>query len=209
MNSTSPSGMSSSSAILIGCWPASASSWTRPTRGSGGVTGLAGSDASPTRADDVEVTAGGVDGPGGVIDKEGLVRCHRLLRLHPIDRLISHVNREVVSLRMRRSDAGDSVIDQRIPLIGLSPDKAVELVETLMSRPAVKRPRDTGFPRRRFMPLAESTGAVAIEPEHLGQGRDAIWKRSCIAWKCRCSFHDGTGITRMVVTAGLERHPRR
>jgi len=75
-----------------------------------------------------------VDGAGCIVHEERLVRRHRLLSFHPVDRLVGHVHGEVIALRMRRGDPGDAVIDQRIPLIRFARSKGPE---TLVSQAAV------------------------------------------------------------------------
>ena len=150
-----------------------------------------------------------VDGPGRVVDEEWLVRRHRLLRFDPVDRLVGHVRREVVPLRLRRRHARHTIVDQRIPLIRLASDEAVELVEALMGRPAVEGSGHARLPRRGLVPLAERTGAVAVQPKHLRQGRHAIRNGARVAGKRRRGLHDRTGVRLVMVAARLERHPRR
>ncbi len=115
-----------------------------------------------------------MDRAGRVVDEERLVRRHRLLGLHPVDRLVGHVDGEVVVLHLRRIDLDHAVVDERIPLVGLAADEAVELVEALVGGPAVERARHAGLPGGGFVPLAEGAGAVAVEPQHFRQGRDAV-----------------------------------
>ena len=72
------------------------------------------------------------------VHKEGLVGRHGLLRLHPANRLVRHVIGKVITLHMRRVDAGDTIVNQRVPLVGFTPDKAIKLVKARVCRPAVK-----------------------------------------------------------------------
>ena len=74
------------------------------------------------------------------VHEEGLVGCHRLLRLHPANGLVCHVVREVIALYVGRIHAGDAIVNQRVPLVGLTPDKAIKLVKTRVCRPAIERP---------------------------------------------------------------------
>jgi hypothetical protein len=82
-----------------------------------------------------------MDRPGREIDEERLVRRHRLLGFHPIDRLVRHVDGEVVVLHFGRIDLDHAIVDERIPLVGLAADETIEFVEALACRPAVKRTR--------------------------------------------------------------------
>ena len=115
----------------------------------------------------------------------------------------------MVVLHRRWTDPGDPVVDQRIPLIRLAADEAVELVEPLARRPTVERTRDAGFPGSGFVPLAERAGAVAVESQHLGQRRDAVRKLPRVAGEPGRGFHDRAGVCGVVVPTGLERHSRR
>ena len=78
-----------------------------------------------------------------------------------------------------------------------------------MRGPAVERSRHAGFPRGRLVPLAERARAVAVEPQHLRQRRDAVRIASRVAGKCGRGLHDGAGVHRMVISPGLERVARR
>ncbi len=150
-----------------------------------------------------------MNGAGRVVHEERLVGRHRLLRLHPVDRLVCHIYGKMIVLHFRWINLGDAVIDQRIPLIRLAPDEAVELVETLMGGPAVEGARDAGLPSCGLMPFAERTSAVAIESEHFSQGRDAVRDLPGVAGKGRRGLHDRARVGRVMVATGLERVPRR
>ena len=105
---------------------------------------------------------------GGEVHVERLVGRERLLRVHPGQRLIGHVGREVIARRFHvRIHARRAVIDHRVPLVGLAADEAVELVESRAGRPAVVRTGHGAFPGRRFVVLAERRRAVAVHPQHL------------------------------------------
>ena len=74
-----------------------------------------------------------------VINEERLIRRHRLLESHPRHRLICHIGGEVVVRVVLALDLGHPVINDGIPLVGLTANKAVELVEARVSRPAEER----------------------------------------------------------------------
>ena len=86
-----------------------------------------------------------------------------MLRLHPADRLVGHVDRKVVIRIVRRLYAYGSIKNSRRPLIGLTTDETVELIEAGMRRPTIKRSGNRDLPRRRFVILAKGSGAIAIE----------------------------------------------
>ena len=152
---------------------------------------------------------GRVGGTGREIHEERLVRRHRLLGLDPVDRLIGHVLGEVVVLLLGRIDLLDAVVDQRSPLVGLAANEAVELVEALVRRPAVERTGHAGFPGGGLVPLAEGTGAVAVEAEHLRQRCDAVRDGAGVARIGGGRFHDRTGIGGVMIPPALQRDARR
>ena len=90
-----------------------------------------------------------------------------MLRLHPADRLVRHVHREVIIRVVRVLHADGSVKNGRRPLVGLTPDESVELVETRMCGPTVVRSGNRHLPRRSLVVFAEGGGAVTVEPQHL------------------------------------------
>src|SRR5678815_1679014 len=116
-----------------------------------------------------------VCGPGREIHKEGLVRRKRLLSAHPTDRFVSHVCHEVVVRVLWQFDRRHPVVQKRRPLICLASHKAVELVETRASGPAVGRPGGTNLPGRGFVVLAKLCGAVTVQTDHLRQICNAVW----------------------------------
>ena len=63
---------------------------------------------------------------------------------------------------MRRLYSDGSIENGRRPLIGLATDESVELVETGMRRPTIKRSRNRDLPRWRFVILAEGGRAESI-----------------------------------------------
>ena len=70
-----------------------------------------------------------VDCAGCEVHIKGLVGRHRLLRLHPANRLIGHVVGKVIARDVGRIYASHTIVNQRVPLIGLAPNKAIKLVE--------------------------------------------------------------------------------
>src|SRR4029077_13284719 len=99
---------------------------------------------------------------GGEVHKERLVRRQCVLRLHPADRLVRHINSKMITRIVRRLYPDGSIKDGRRPLIGLATYETIEFIETRMSGPAVKWPRYRDLPWRRFMILAKRSGAIAI-----------------------------------------------
>src|SRR6267154_2752372 len=92
-------------------------------------------------------------------------REHALLA-NPRNRSISHVLQEVVALFRCPGWTDDfgALVNGRIPLVGLTRYKTVEVFKPRASRPTIKRPNRTRFPHRDLMTLAELRGRVAIQP---------------------------------------------
>src|SRR5206468_2774218 len=133
----------------------------------------------------------------------------RVLRLHPGDRLVRHVYREVVVEAVRLLHAYRSIEDRRRPLVGLAADEAVELVEPRMGRPAIVGARDRDFPGWRLVVLAEGSRAVPVESQHLRERRDALRPDAGIAGERGGQLHDGARVVDVVIAAGQERRARR
>src|SRR6476646_10141537 len=106
-----------------------------------------------------------------------------MLSLHPGDRLVRHINGEVVIRIVRRLNSDGSIEDGGRPLVRLTAYEAVELVKAGMSRPAIVRARDRDFPWRRFVILAERGGAITIQSQHLCERCNALWANAGIAGK--------------------------
>src|SRR5258708_26012212 len=86
---------------------------------------------------------------------------------------------------MRWFDLVHAVINERRPLVGLTADEAVELVEARAGRPAVGWTGRAHLPCCGLVRFAERRRAVAIEPQHLCQRCDAVWALPGLSGK-RC-----------------------
>src|SRR5258705_9715250 len=122
-----------------------------------------------------------------------------MLSLHPSQRLVRHINGEVVIRIVRRLDANGSIKNGRRPLIGLTTDEAIELVETGMRGPTIVRAGNRDFPRRRLMILAKCSSAVAIQSQHFCKRRHALRADAGITWKRSREFHDRAGIVDVMI----------
>src|SRR5208283_5982881 len=95
----------------------------------------------------------GVGGAWREVDEKGLVWRQRLLLRNPVHSLVGHVLHEVVALlgSLLWLDWRGPLIQRRVPLVGLAPDEAVEVLEaTAASGPCVKRASRTRLPHRHF-----------------------------------------------------------
>ena len=104
---------------------------------------------------------------------------------------------------------GDSVEDIRRPLVRLAADEPVELVEAGTSRPTVGGTGRAHLPGWRLVVLAKGSGAVAVEPQHFGERRNAVWPNPRVARERSGHLHDGAGVVRMVVAPGQQGGPGR
>ena len=107
-----------------------------------------------------------VGGAGGEVGEERLIRCQRLLLPDPGDGLVGHVLHEVVALfgRAVHLDRIRALIQGRVPLVGLTADETVEVLEaTAAGGPRVERPDGTGLPNRHLMALTELRSVVPVE----------------------------------------------
>src|SRR5216684_5334 len=127
-----------------------------------------------------------------------------MLRLHPTDRLVRHISSEVVIRIVRRLHTNSSVKNCRRPLVGFAAEKAIELVEAGVSRPAVIGPGNGYLPRWSLMIFSESSSAVSVQAKHFCQRRDIVGPDAGVAWKSRGKFHDGAGVVHVMVATGQE-----
>src|SRR6266404_4361667 len=132
-----------------------------------------------------------------------------MLRLHPGKRLVRHIDGEVVIRIVRRLDANGSIKNRWRPLIGLTTNEAIELVETGMRRPTIVRARDRDFPWRRFVILAEGGGAISIQSQHLCHWCYALRANAGITWKRSREFHDRAGIVHVMIASRQQRSASR
>src|SRR5262245_65472227 len=99
----------------------------------------------------------GMSRSGSKVNKKRLVGSDRLLLPDIGNRLVGEVLHQVVALVRRplRLDRRGAVKQCRVPLIGFSTDKAVEVLETRSRRPVVIRTERCWFEDRQLMAIAE------------------------------------------------------
>ena len=97
---------------------------------------------------------GSVRGARREVDEEGLLGSQRLLEPHPLDGFVRQIGRHVVvGIVVGNLDWGHAVVQERRPLVGLTADEPVELVEPRTRGPTVVRARYAHLPRRGLMVL--------------------------------------------------------
>src|SRR5205807_527922 len=129
--------------------------------------------------------------------------------LHPTERLVRHIDSEVVIRIVRRLHSDGSIENSGRPLIGLATDETVELIEAGMRRPPVHWSGDRDLPWRRFVILAKRSGAISIQSQNLCHWCYALRAYAGISRKRSGEFHDGAGIVHVMVATGQQRSASR
>src|ERR1700680_109406 len=92
------------------------------------------------------------------INEERLVGHQSFLLAHPRDGLVGHVLSKVITFlrRLRRLHWGGALVDSGVPLVGLTTDKSIEILESSSAcRPLVEWTHRAGLPDRHFVALPE------------------------------------------------------
>ena len=124
-------------------------------------------------------------GAGREVDEEGLVGQQRFLLADPADGLVGHVGHEVVAFlrRLVHFNRGGALVQRGVPLVGLSADESVEILETAAAGgPGVEGARRAGLPHRHLVALAELGRGVAVQLEGLGDRRAGVGQDRAVAW---------------------------
>src|SRR5262245_9397369 len=148
---------------------------------------------------------------GGKIGKEGTIRRYRLLLMNPSDTFVRQIARELISFfrpfgRLDRIGVTDQ---RRIKLISLAGNKAVEVIEALISRPIVEWSSRTGLVVRHVVVLAKPSAGVSVLLEQFGECRAAFRDDAAIAGVAGSHFLDDPCRTRMMVAARQHCRARR
>src|SRR6266850_7296958 len=106
---------------------------------------------------------------------------------------------------VRRLYPDGSIKNGRSPLVSLTTNETVELIETRMSGPTIERSGNRNFPRRRFMIFAKGGGAVAVESQHLRERCHTLRTDSGIAGKSGGEFHDSARVVNVVIASCQQR----
>jgi hypothetical protein len=100
----------------------------------------------------------------------------------PADGLVDEVRGQVIAgfWRGRIFDRAGIVIEMRFPLVVVSGQKSIEMVETQGGRPMVERPGRTDFPCRGIVPFAESRRGIAVQLQDAGEARGFLFPDAVI-----------------------------
>ena len=154
----------------------------------------------------------GVRRAGREIGEERLVGHQRLLRAHPVDRLVGHVAHEVVALfgRAARLHRRRALIQRRVVLVRLAAEEAVEVLEAAAARrPVVERAHRARLPHRQLVALAELRGRVAVELQRLRERRARVRPDRVVARRGRRDLGDAAHADDVVIAAAEQRRARR
>ena len=101
------------------------------------------------------------------VHEKRLVGHQRLLLIHPGDRLVGEILGQVVALLggLLWLHRGRALVEGWIPLVVLSADEAVEVLEPRAGRPHVEGPHRARLPDRHLVALAELRRGVAVHPQ--------------------------------------------
>src|SRR6516165_2516816 len=101
-----------------------------------------------------------------VINEERTVRCYRFLFADVINDLVrQRIIERVATLHAFWNfhlDWCGVTIEGRGPLVRLTTDEAVKMIEPLAARPSVKRTGDTGLPIGNVMIFADEGSAIPV-----------------------------------------------
>ncbi len=146
---------------------------------------------------------------GSVVDEEWLIGRHGLLKLDPLDGLGRHVRGEVVVLLFLLRHPRYAIKDDGLPLVRLTADEAIELVESGVRRPPEIRARNGDFPGRRFVPFAECGGAVSVVTQRLCEVFGIVGSHPEVAGEAGRHFHDRTYVHVVMVPSRKQGGPGR
>ncbi len=120
------------------------------------------------------------------------------------DGAVHEVFREMVAGPSRRVNEVIVLHQERRPLVGFTPEEAVELFETQTEGPAVKGPGGGIGRIGRQVPFAQGHGVVAVLLEDFGDGGRTSGEDAVVARKTGGGLGDGRQPDGVVIAAGEE-----
>ncbi|MFT7649965.1 MAG: hypothetical protein ACI8Y4_004730 [Candidatus Poriferisodalaceae bacterium] len=147
-----------------------------------------------------------VDRRGSEVAEERTIRRAGLLALDPLDCLVGEVFGEVVVVSPDVGlDRRRLVVAGGFPVRCFGADRPVVAVEAHAFWPTVERASWSLLPRRDEMPLAESSGGVAVLAEDLSDGGCFTWDRRVVAGEAVSDLGDAAHVNRVMIAAGQQR----
>ena len=146
---------------------------------------------------------------GREVDEEGLFGGESLLLRDPGDGLVCHILHEVVAF-FRRSlgvHRRRALIDRGIPLVRLTADEPVEILEAEAIRPQIKRAGLARHPIRHIVHLPEPGRIVTAVFEDSAHGPGTLGHQRIVAGIAGCELGDDSARNRMMVPSCDESCP--
>ena len=146
------------------------------------------------------------------VHEERLVGHQGLLLTHPADRVVRQILRQVITLlgRRRRLDRGRTAVQGGIPLVVLTTDEAIEVLEAAATRrPGVERAHRRRLPHRHLVALTELCRRVTVQLQRHRQRRLGVRTQGAVARRRRRRLSDAAHPDRVMIPAGQHRLPRR
>ncbi len=149
-------------------------------------------------------------GAGCVLDEDRLGRVRLVHPRNVVDGIVSHTGDQVPArLAVKGVDLRGVAKQVRLPLVGITADKAVEIFEAQPGRPLVKGPDLAGGKRRSVVIFAEPRGGVAVIKQDPSDGGLVLGDDAVVAGETRGLLGNHTEAGRVVIAPGDERRPRR
>ena len=149
-----------------------------------------------------------VRGAGRVLDEERLAGVDLVDSIQVINGVIGHAGNQVPArLAFKGVNLGGVAEQVWLPLVGVSADEAVEILEAHAGRPLVERPDRAGLERRRVVVLAEPGGGVAVIEENPSDGGLVLGDDTIVAGEAGSLLGDHTEPCRVMVAPRDERGP--
>ena len=154
----------------------------------------------------------GVAAARGEVDEERLVRVLAPHAVQPFDGLVGHRVRQVVRARLvvvLRGGSDDLLVlgQTRVPLPGVAPQEAVEVVEAPPGRPPVQRAGGSLLPVRGHVPLPEGSRAVAVVAQDPRKRGTVLGQHGGVAGEPAGELPDRTEADGVVVPSCQQRGP--
>src|SRR6516165_10771567 len=145
------------------------------------------------------------------VHEERLVLPERLVTAKPADGIIGQVLRQVIALfgSLGRMHDGRVAYEVRFVLRGLASEEAVEVFKAVAGRPIFEGAGGGGLLGGCVVPLAPSSGSVAVIAQNLRTGRAALRHHAWIAIPVIGEFRNLSIADAVMIAPGQQRRARR
>src|SRR5262249_13093446 len=146
---------------------------------------------------------------GGVIGEERSIWRKRLLLTNPRDGMVGQIGVEVIVRVIWRLNRFGTVEQGWMPLVGVTSNEAIKILETESGRPELERSCLARLPIRNVVVLAIPRRVPTILFEHFRHGPATLRHHSIVAGVTRAKLGDDAGGTSMVIAPSNQRRARR